>query len=129
MHARAARNDHLALGVVRLEEAVQLPVGYVVAELHSLLDRVAEVEAEPDPCVDDLVLDVVHGVELLAGREDVASVLSSRHVDVDVLCVQRRRERVAEGCREAAKYRFFNLIAEVRNGVLLSYSNPKPNGE
>ena len=56
-----------------LEEAAELPVGDVVADAEALLDRVAEVEAEPDACIDDLVLDVGDSVEVLGGAEVAAA--------------------------------------------------------
>jgi hypothetical protein len=85
-----------------LEVLVELAVGDLVAELLALLGRVAEVEAEPDPCVDDLILDVVDAVEVLRARERAAAVLSARHRRVDVVGVQGGRERVGEGGGDAA---------------------------
>src|SRR4051794_26363026 len=85
-----------------LEVVLELPVSDVVAELVALLDGVAEGEAEPDPRVDDLLLDGVNAVEVLARGEGGAAVLAARHVDVDVLGVQRGGEGAGEARREAA---------------------------
>jgi len=74
------------------EVLVQLPAGDVVADVFALYDGVAEVEAEPDPGVDDLLLDVVDGIEELAGREGGASVLPLR---VSPARVNRRQEHGA----------------------------------
>ena len=57
-------------------------------------------EAKPDPRVDDLILDVVHRVEVLRGGKDRTSVLPSRDGDVDVLGAQRGRDRVCEEIAE-----------------------------
>src|SRR4051794_32497827 len=86
----------------RLEVPVELPAGHVVAELLALDYRVAEVEAEPDACIDDLLLHVLDGVEVLGRREQRAAVLAARHGHVDVVRAERGGKRVAEGGREAA---------------------------
>jgi hypothetical protein len=49
-------------------------IGDVVAERFARLDGVAEVEAEPDARVHDLLVDVLDVVEVLRGGEDGASV-------------------------------------------------------
>src|SRR3954452_12807636 len=94
-----------ALALRALEIPVEFPPCDVVAELDSLLDRVAEVEAEPHSRVDDLALDVVDAVEVLRRRQEAASVLSAWHRDVEVLRVQRRGQSVGEGGGEASVLR------------------------
>ena len=85
-----------------LEVLVECPVGDVVAELFSLLDRVAVMEADPDAGVDDLVLDVGDGVVVACGRERGAAVGGAGDGDVEVLGAERGCERVGEGAGEAA---------------------------
>jgi hypothetical protein len=94
------------MGLAGAPEVVgELPVGDVVADAFTLLDRVAEVEAEPDACIHHLVLNVLDGVEVLRGGQVAAAALSSGDIDVDVLAVDRRRERVRERGGEAAVLR------------------------
>ena len=99
--------SELPVGVLDgLEVAVECPVGHVVAEVQALFGGVAEVESDPDACVDDLVLDVVDVVELAGGSEGGAAVGGSWNGDVEVVGVQGGCECVGEGAGQAAVRRW-----------------------